>query len=163
MTQKTWNTWKTFWMQEFISHHEMRHMTANQHPILSAHATTTNTISSNDIIDVLDDLANAATYKNSLIYTQASTIKSQQLTIEELTATNAKLYTIIESSLQKISNTKTNKLKCFQMQWICWTHGYYLKKNHTIKTCNNQKDDNKNKVTRTNTMGGSQDNKGWDS
>ena len=75
----------------------MHDMTPNQHSILGVHATTTNTISPNDLIDALDNLANAATSKSSLINTHAITIKSQQLTIEELTTANAKLHTSIES------------------------------------------------------------------
>ena len=39
-------------------------------------------------------------------------------------------------------------------------HGYGLKKNHTNKTCNNQKDGHKEDVTHTNNMGGSQEKKG---
>ena len=81
----------------------MHHMTTNQHSILGVHATTTNATSPNDLIDALDNVANATTSKNALIDTQADTVKSQKLTIAKLTTTNAKLQTIIKSLDEKSS------------------------------------------------------------
>ena len=73
----------------------MHHMTTNQHSILEVHATTTANAPV-DLIDSLNNVANATTTKNSLINIQAATIKSQQLTIAEPT-TISKLQSNIES------------------------------------------------------------------
>ena len=105
-------------------------MTFNQHSILGIHATTNPTISFNDLIDALNNLANAATSKNSLINTQATTIKSQQLTIEELTVTNAKLYTIIESLSKKSTTPKLINRMCLNIMATIGSMATSLRKSH---------------------------------
>ena len=145
---KTWNTWKTFWTHKFTDHQEMHHMTINQYSILGFHATTA---------------ANATTSKNSLVDMQATTIKSHQLTLTDLTTTITKLKSNIESLTKKSATLKQINLSTFECNGYCWIHSYLLKKNHTSKTCNNCKDRHKGDATNINNMGRSKDNKGCDS
>ncbi len=44
----------------------------------------------------------------------------------------------------------------------CWTHGFRVREGHTSLTCTNKAEGHKEAATRTNTMGGSMVNKGWD-
>ena len=44
----------------------------------------------------------------------------------------------------------------------CWTHGHWVSKDHTSATCGNKAEGHKNDATLTNTMGGSEKDKGWD-
>ena len=44
----------------------------------------------------------------------------------------------------------------------CWTHGYRVRIGHDSATCKDKGDGHKDGATRANTMGGSNNNKGWD-
>jgi hypothetical protein len=45
----------------------------------------------------------------------------------------------------------------------CWTHGHWVNQNHMSATCGNKAAEHKDKVTSTNTLGGSDADKGWNS
>ena len=44
----------------------------------------------------------------------------------------------------------------------CWTHGHRVSKDHTSATCGNKAAGHKDDATLSNTMGGSEKDKGWD-
>jgi hypothetical protein len=44
----------------------------------------------------------------------------------------------------------------------CWTHGHRVSKEHTSATCFNKAPGHKDDATLANTMGGSENDKGWD-
>jgi hypothetical protein len=43
----------------------------------------------------------------------------------------------------------------------CWTHGHWVNQNYTSATCGNKAAGHKEKATSTNTIEGSEANKGW--
>jgi hypothetical protein len=45
----------------------------------------------------------------------------------------------------------------------CWTHSHWVNQNHTSATCGNKAAGHKDEAMSTNTMGGSEADKGWNS
>ena len=98
----------------------------------------------------------------------------QQLTAANLalTTTNALLTAANKKLLEALAKLQATKLgtpgtpltsnKPFPGNY-CWTHGYRVSQTHTSASCGGKAAGHQDTATASNTMGGSQKNKGWSS
>ncbi len=126
---------------------------------------------SNLMIASLDNLAMAAAQKNETVEKliemnnqKDGIIASLNDSLQAKKATNTKLITLLTQNLQPTQEMPI-KLAQSGRGWdpngYCWSHGYRVNWKHNSKTCHSQKDGHQAGATRSNTMGGSQDNKDW--
>ena len=120
----------------------------------------------------LNNLANTATNEREVIsqltaavavLTTANTELAETKKI--LTADNKKLRNKVDRVLSSRSGRSSSSGRTFTMSnpgyfivgTYCHSHGFHLRKTHTIATCSNTDPNHKKEATRANTMGGSQD------
>ena len=86
-------------------------------------------------------------------------------TVSMLTATNKKL---VEAASHKgtpvvtLLGGGTRAAKHPFAGNYCWTHGHRISKEHTSATCTHKATGHRDDATTANTLGGSEDNRGWD-
>ena len=106
----------------------MQQMTHAMHSQLGINVTTTQQqITHNELVDALDNLANAATSQTDLAATQLKIIKTQQSTIECLPAKNTQLLKIVDtlSHCHLMSNTNSLSTTSKQINGNKWgKYGY---------------------------------------
>ena len=56
----------------------------------------------------------------------------------------------------------TINMELMEKDGYCWTHGYKIKRGHKSSTCQIQRQGHNTEVTRSNTIGGTTRNKGWE-
>ena len=145
------------------------------------HAATSNDDAlANQMVESLDNLALAATQKNETIEKLIEMNSQKDKTIASLTksleaekATNTKLLYIITQSIGSSAQAATNKVmngaftagsgneRKWDPEGYCWSHCYRVSRNHSSKTCTQQREGHKEEATRANTMGGSSANSHW--
>ena len=129
--------------------------------------------------DYFDNIAAAATNKKTVLADLVATITKLTDANKILTSTNAKLTTQLSTRIQPAGTpsnpstpwvdrhancNKTNPGR-FLVGGYCWTHGWRVTPEHNSRTCNRKKEGHgkaQEASTRTNLMGGSVANKGWD-
>jgi hypothetical protein len=115
----------------------------------------------------LDNLALAATSNKATVQQLTAANLALTTTVATLTATNKKL---VDAAAKKKSGATTGAPKTPAELYAdrsvpggyCWTHGHWVRKIHTSKTCPHKDKGHKDKATAKDTMGGSEKNKGWD-
>ena len=115
------------------------------------------------MVTSLDNLANAAVQKNDTVEKLVVANKQLTDTITKLQEDNAKLLHIIQQMAGQTPRTSQHQqaLTRYDPKAYCHTHGYKVTVGHTIKTCHYQKPGHQDNTTQQQTMGGNQDNKGW--
>jgi hypothetical protein len=116
----------------------------------------------------LDNLALTATNNTAVLQQLTAANLALTSTIAMLTATNKKLVNTAAKTPRRGSATPTalstnsrSTKNPFPGNY-CWTHGHRCIKQHTSATCTHKAPGHKDKATCSNTMGGSEKDKGWD-
>jgi hypothetical protein len=138
-------------------------------PLGSAHAVLLTPASTIDHLGTaLDNLALAAAHDTTVI--QQLTVSNLALTmlIIMLTSANKKLVEVLAKAKPTSPPTVTpgtpRPVQSTNMPFpgkYCWTHGHQCSQHHTSATCNNKAVGHKDNASASNTMGGSNINKGW--
>jgi hypothetical protein len=113
----------------------------------------------------LDNLALAATNDKTVLEQLTAANLALTGTIATLTATNKKLADKARAGTAgtpRTPGTPGKVTRNLHRGNYCWTHGHRVSKEHTSATCFNKAAGHKDDATLANTMGGSENNKGWD-
>ena len=116
----------------------------------------------------LDNLALAATNDTAVLQQLTAANLTLTTTVSALTATNKKL--VVAAARAKGPTPVATPLAGGtphppRNPWrgnYCWTHGHRLSKGHTSATCENKAVGHRDEATASNTLGGSDKDKGWD-
>ena len=173
---KTWTAWKTHYRAAHIA--RKRQMlaagknsyggVANAVTTFDDATITTDTFTRLD--GYLDNLAAAATTERTTLTqliennaTLTASVTSLTASVASLTAAYAILAAGKPASRTPASTaTKPAKPSYLAPNGYCWTHGYRVRIGHDSATCKDKGDGHKDGATRANTMGGSNNSKGWD-
>jgi hypothetical protein len=113
----------------------------------------------------LDNLALAATNDKTVLEQLTAANLALTSTIATLTATNKKLADKARGGTPGTPRTPGTPGKVVKNPFrgnYCWTHGHKVSKEHTSATCGNKAAGHRDDATLANTMGGSENDKGWD-
>jgi hypothetical protein len=168
---QTWLAWKTHWTRAFDEQKTIQRLTGGEFSANSSIQATDDELAS-QMVTSLDNLAFAAVQKNETVEKLIEMNAQKDITIAALTtslteekATSSKLLDIISraglTSKQQTSTTNNTASLRWDPAGYCWTHGYRVTKGHTSATCKYGKPGHQVGATRSNTMGGSADNKSW--
>jgi len=168
---QTWLAWKTHWTRAFDEQKTIQRLTGGEFSANSSIQATDDELAS-QMVTSLDNLAFAAVQKNETVEKLINMNAQKDITIAALTtslteekATSSKLLDIISraglTSKQQTSTTNNTASSRWDPAGYCWTHGYRVTKGHTSATCKYGKPGHQVGATRSNTMGGSADNKSW--
>ncbi len=182
--QKTWAIWKTKYRVAHIARRRQLLAAGTTEPLSRAHAVTTDTTVGDtfDKLDgYLDNLANAATQEKSTLAHLVDTNATLTANIATLTTSFSALttaYTLLTATKGNMTtpaantpgtrnntNRRGNQPKAgqkFSPNGYCWTHGYKVGLHHNSGSCKAKEGGHKDAATRADTMGGSNENKGWD-
>jgi hypothetical protein len=161
---RTWRAWKVEFRQAHIRRQCQLQASGGGEPLGGAHAVLpapAGTI--NHLGTALNNLTLAAA--NDTTALQQPTAANLALTAMNalLTAANKKL----SESLAKLQATKPvtpgtplTSNKPFPGNY-CWTHGHFVSQTHTSATCGSKAAGHQDTAMASNTMGGSEKNKGW--
>ncbi len=139
-------------------------------PLGSAHAVIPTAAPTIDRIGAaLKNLALAASNYTNVLQQLTAANLALRASVTLLTAANKKLADALawnkgSTALAAIPATGKGCLtnKPFPGNY-CWIHSHWVNQNHTSATCRNMAAGHKDKATSTNTMGGSEVDKGWNS
>jgi len=184
--QKTWTRWKEHYKKAQKQLDTKRQSEGTTGPFAglanaaASQQPSDHPISIEQFSNALDNLALASTADQNMqqmmldkFDSLAASIKTLDTRLETLTTTNKSLAgqlkqkdDRINSLLKKLGEGDSAGASSSPSWWsrggYCWTHGYGVSKVHSSQTCNNKSEGHKDNATRSNTMGGSQLNKGWD-
>ena len=112
----------------------------------------------------LDNLALAATNDKAVVEQLTAANLALTSTIATLTATNKKLADKAGTATPQGNSTSAGpqSTKNPVPGNYCWTYGHRCSKEHTSATFSNKAQRHKDAATSSNTMGGSEKDKGWD-
>ena len=119
----------------------------------------------NRLESTLDNLALAATNDKTVLEQLTAANLALTGTIATLTATNKKLADKARAGTAATPRTPGTPGKVTKNPHrgnYCWTHDHRVSKEHTSATCFNKAAWHKDDATHANTMGGSENDKGWD-
>ena len=166
---KTWVAWQAHYRLANIERDRI--LKANPLAFGVANHVVDTGIDNAAITLALDNIANAATNDASLIATLMDRIKALELKA----STQARLPPIIDTGTTRTTNTTTGAipfvprvytlaeaLAIFDTTGYCHTHGWRVHASHTSAKCKKKKRGHKDAATRTDTMGGSNKNQGWE-
>ncbi|KAL7481870.1 hypothetical protein ACHAW6_007550 [Cyclotella cf. meneghiniana] len=157
-----WLKWKNHWTAAFNEQRDILCLTSGT--VMShANAPVDNAQWSSQMITSLDNLANATVQKNKMVEKLVVTNKQLTDTITKLQDNNAKLLNTIRQMAGTHPRTmhQQNATSRFDPKGYCHTHGYKATVGHNSKTCKYKKPGHQDDATWHHTMGGNQDNKGW--
>lgn len=160
--QHTWLNWKSHWTAAFNEQRDISRLTGGT--IMSqANAAVDDTQWSSQMITSLDNLANAAVQKNDTVERLVVANKQLTDTVTKLHEENAKLLNIIQHMAGQPPRPSPHQQAWSRLdpKGYCHSHGYRVTVGHNSKTCRYKKPGHQDEATRQNTMGGNQDNKGW--
>eukprot|EP00957_Ditylum_brightwellii_P090755 6911674-Ditylum_brightwellii.AAC.1 len=170
---KTWNDFKTYWMEKF-GDYDLLHQLTSKEGALGAHAATASKES--DVYDweeAMENLAYATTASNTQLETlvKTNTQLSAQLrkalnNNKKLTKDNSKLIQIIAQIMggQNITppaRQDHNTPRGYDPNGYCWSHRYRVTRGYNSQTCKKPKGGHRCEATWANTMGGSKAFKNW--
>ena len=156
------------WTEAFGDLRDINRITAGD-GIQGGHANMAKTDEemSQQMVESLDNLANAAVTKNDTVERLVLANKKLSDLVDKLTADNAKLIGIIAqmSLCCPIGTPNTAQSTGSKQAWdptgYCWSHGFKVRCGHNGKTCTKRADGHKEEATRGNTMGGRTWNEGF--
>eukprot|EP00804_Cyclotella_cryptica_P006017 CCRYP_000256-RA/>CCRYP_000256-RA protein AED:0.40 eAED:0.40 QI:0/0/0/1/0/0/3/0/362 len=160
----TWLAWKTHWTRAFEEQKTIQRLTGGEFSANSTIQATDDELAS-QMVTSLDNLAFAAVQKNETVEKLIEMNAQKDKTIAALTtsltvekATSSKLLDIISRAGLKSTQQTNTASSRWDPAGYCWTHGFRVTKGHTSATCKNGKPGHQVGATRSNTMGGSEDN-----
>jgi len=161
---RTWPAWKTAFRLAHLKRQRQMLASGGGEPLGGAHGVTPASFPPvmNRLESALDNLALAATNDRSVLEQLTAANLALTSTIATLTATNKKLVDKTRAGTPGTPGTPARVAKHPHPGNYCWTHGHRCSKDHTSATCGNKAEGHKNDATLTNTMGGSEKDKGWD-
>ena len=161
---RTWRAWKVAFHLAHLKRQRQIQASGGGEPLRGANsALPAPAITIDRLGTALDNLALAAANDTTVL--QQLTAANLALTTSNasLTAANKKLSEALAKVPAPAPSTprppgRANKPKPGN---YCWTHGHRLSANHTSATCNAKAAGHKDAATASNTMGGSDADKGW--
>jgi len=161
---RTWRAWKVAFRLAHLKRQRQIQASGGGEPLRGANAVLPAPAGTIDRLGTaLDNLALAAANDTTVL--QQLTAANLALTTSNasLTAANKKLSEALAKVPAPAPSTprppgRANKPKPGN---YCWTHGHRLSANHTSATCNAKAAGHKDAATASNTMGGSDADKGW--
>jgi hypothetical protein len=162
----TWVAWKTAFRIAHLKCQRQILASGGGEPLGGAHGVLPAAFSPamDRLESALDNLALAATNEEALLEQHTAANIALTSTIATLTATNKKLAdkgggaTSRGNSSHAVSRITKNPLPGN----YCWTHGHRCSKDLTSLSCGNKATGHMDGATSSNTMGGSEKDKGWD-
>jgi hypothetical protein len=161
---RTWRAWKVEFRQAHIQRQRQLQASGDGEPLGGAHAVLPAPPSTIDRLGTaLDNLALAAANDATVFQQLTSANLALTATNAALTAANKKLL----EALAKLQATRPTtpgppptSNKPFPGNY-CWTHDHRVSQTHTSTTCSGKAAGHQDLATTSNTMGGSEKNKGW--
>ena len=159
---RTWTAWKTAFRLAHLKRQRQILASGGGEPLGGAHGVMPagHPPTMDRLESALDNLALAATNNRTVLEQLTAANLALTTTVATLTATNKKL---AEGKAKSVTpGTHKSPSKSPHPGNYCWTHGHRCSKEHTSATCGNKAAGHKDDATLSNTMGGSDNNKGWD-
>ncbi len=161
---RTWRAWKVEFRQAHIRRQRQLQASEGGEPLGGAHAVLPAPPGTIDRLGTaLDNLALAAANDTTVLQQLTSANLALTATNAALTAANKKL----SEALAKLQATRPTtpgppptSNKPFPGNY-CWTHGHRVSQTHMSATCGGKAAGHQDLGTTSNTMGGSEKNKGW--
>ena len=178
-TQKTWINFKVHFSRAFREH---RDQSKQAQSIGCGHTNTQNSENAAMFAEMTQDHSRALANLATETQLDCTTVANMSQVIADITLqlgkANAKLaesQSSVATLTLKLSQTWTRanrppdrpppgpiNMEIMEKDGYCWTHGYKMKKGHNSTTCQRQRRGHNTEATRSNTMGGSMRNKGWE-
>jgi hypothetical protein len=164
----TWQAWKVaFCLAHLKRQHQLQALGGGK-PLGGAHAVIPTTAPTIDRIGTaLKNLALASLNDTTVLQQLTSSNLALMASVALLTASNKKLVDALAqnkgSAVLALALT-TGRGRMMNKPFLgnyCWTHGHWVNQNHTSATCGNKAAGHKDNATSTNTMDGSNMDKGW--
>ena len=165
---RTWTAWKTAFCLAHLKRQRQILASGGGEPLGGAHGVTPTPFlpdSMDRFGSALDNLALAATNDKTVLEQLTAANLALTGTIATLTATNKTLADKARAGAAGTPRPPGTPGKVTRNPHrgnYCWTHGHRVSKEHTSATCFNKAAGHKDDATRANTMGGSENDKGWD-
>ena len=165
---RTWTAWKTAFRLVHLKRQRQILASGGGKPLGGAHGVTPTPFlpdSMDRFGSALDNLALAATNDKTVLEQLTAANLALTGTIATLTATNKTLADKARAGTAgtlRPPGTPGKGTRNPHRGNYCWTHGHRVSKEHTSATCFNKAAGHKDDATRANTMGGSENDKGWD-
>jgi hypothetical protein len=165
-SSRTWTAWKTAFRLAHLKRQRQILASGGGEPLGGAHGVLPAHLPPvmDRLESALDNLALAATNDKAVVEQLTAANLALTSTIATLTATVKKLAdkggkptprgTSAASGPRLTKNPVPGN--------YCWTHGHRCSKDHASLTCGNKAPGHKDEATSSNTMGGSEADKGWD-
>jgi hypothetical protein len=112
----------------------------------------------------LNNLVLAATNNTAVLQLLTSANLALTATVGTLTTTNKKLVDAASCLREPLAGTPAGGARLTKTPFpsnYCWTHGHCICKEHTSATCTHQAIGHRADATASNTLGGSEKDKGW--
>ena len=167
---KTWAAWQVRYRAADIARNRLLKM----NPLAFGAANhVADTITDNAAITMaLDNIANAATNDSNLIARLNDRIKALEILVRQappiIQAPIIQAPPIITTTTTGATPyvariyTQADALATFDVNGYCYTHGCRVHASHTSKSCKKKRRGHKDGATKTNMMGGSTKNQGWE-
>ena len=158
---RTWSAWKTAFRLAHLKRQRQILASGGGEPLGGAHGVTPAAFppTMDRLESALDNLALAATNDKTVLEQLTAANLALTSTVAPLTATIKKLADKAKSGTPGMPGKVTKNPHPGN---YCWTHGHRVSKDHTSATCGNKAAGHKDDATLSNTMGGSEKDKGWD-
>jgi hypothetical protein len=158
---RTWSAWKTAFRLAHLKRQRQILASGGGEPLRGAHGVTPAGLppTMDRLESALDNLALAAMNDKTVLEQLTAANLALTSTVATLTATNKKL---ADKAKSVTPGTPGKVPKHPHPGNYCWTHGHRVSKDHTSATCGNKAAGHKDDATLSNTMGGSEKDKGWD-
>ena len=120
------------------------------------------------------NISTATQSDRTTVANMSNTITELTLQLGQASAKFAEAHSSIATLNSKLAQTWTRPnlpptitpgpidMTLMEKDGYCWSHGYKMKKVHNSTTCRFQKQGHMTEATRSNTMGGTTRNKGWE-
>jgi hypothetical protein len=163
---RTWTAWKTAFRLAHLKRQRQILALGGGEPLGGAHGVTPAPFPPDldRLKSALDNLALASTNDKTVLEQLTAANLALPGTIAMLTATNKKLADKARSGTAGTPRTPGTPGKVTRNPHrgnYCWTHGHRVSKEHMSATCFNKAAGHKDDATLSNTMGGSENDKGW--
>lgn len=160
-SSRTWSAWKTAFRLAHLKRQRQILASGGGEPLGGAHGVTPAAFppTMDRLESALDNLALAATNDKTVLEQLTAANLALTSTVATLTATIKKL---ADKAKSGTPGTPGKSTKNPHSGNYCWTHGHRVSKDHTSATCGNKAAGHKDDATLSNTMGGSEKDKGWD-
>jgi hypothetical protein len=163
---RTWLAWKTAFRLAHLKRQRQILASGGGEPLGGAHGVLLAVAPAIGCLETaLDNLALAATNDTTVLQQLTTANLALTTTVSALTATNKKL---VEATAWKGTPVVTPSgggalvAKHPFAGNYCWTHGHRISKEHTSATCAHKAAGHRNDATSSNTLVGSEKDKGWD-